>query len=71
MLNSTRKNKGSKIRAANLINVKLINHVSNEEYVGDIIGEDTIDGKTFWIMKVGARVFKLAKEGFELKTKIR
>lgn len=47
--------------------VKLINRVTGEEYLGDILGDDSIDGKPFWIVQVNGRAFKLAKEGYNLK----
>lgn len=51
--------------------VSLLNKLTSEVLVCDILGEDTIDGKVFWIAAVGARVMKLSKEGFELKRRSR
>lgn len=47
--------------------VKLTNRVTGEEMLGDILGDDHIDGKPFWIVQVNGRLFKLAKEGYNLK----
>lgn len=48
---------------------ELISRHGGDSYVGDIHGQDDIDGKLFWIVRVGERVFKLAKDGYDLKRK--
>lgn len=59
-------------RKQNVIHdAQLTNRLSGEIYKGDIVGEEDIDGKNFWILSVGLRTFKLSKEGFDLKRKRR
>lgn len=72
MLNSTRKpikDRALTVKWNIRHNVLLINRVSNEEYRGDIVGEDTIDGKGFYIVATqpSGRLLKLAKEGWDVK----
>jgi hypothetical protein len=51
--------------------VTLINRTTTENYKGDLIGDDEIDGKSFYVLQVGARVMKLSKEGYELQRQAR
>ena len=46
--------------------VLLKNVVTNERTRCDVINEEYIDGKPFFVVKIGPRIFKLAKEGFAL-----
>lgn len=47
-------------------NVKVKNRFTNDVLVGDIINEEEIEGKPFFIMKVGPRTLKLAKDGYSI-----
>lgn len=47
----------------------LRNLVTNERTKCDIINEESIDGKMFFVVRIGPRVFKLAKEGYSLVKK--
>jgi len=47
--------------------VTLFNQFNNEAIVGDIINEDEIEGKKFFVVRVGARVMKLAKDAYSFK----
>lgn len=42
----------------------LFNRLTNEYISGDLINEDEIDGKKFYVMKIGARVLKLSKDAY-------
>ena len=44
----------------------LKNKITNETTTGDIVNEENIDGKMFYVLKVGPRFLKLAKEGYSL-----
>ena len=48
-------------------NVTLTNRVTNETITGDIINEDDIEGRPFFVIKSGARVMKLAKDAYIIK----
>lgn len=50
-------------------NVTFINRYNNEVVIGDIINEDDIEGKKFYVVKTthSARVLKLAKDAFTIK----
>ncbi len=48
-------------------NVTLFNKMNNEEITGDIINEDEIEGKKFYVLRVGFRVMKLAKDAYSPK----
>lgn len=48
-------------------NFTLHNRLTNEVMVGDLINEDEIDGKKFYVMRVGPRVLKLAKDAYAPK----
>lgn len=49
------------------VNVKLKNKFNNEVVIGDIINEEDIEGKSFWVLKQNARFMKLAKEAYVLQ----
>ena len=48
-------------------NVTLFNRLNNEELTGDLVNEDEIEGKKFYVMKVGPRFMKLAKDAYTFK----
>jgi hypothetical protein len=52
-------------------NIILRNIFNNNDIHGDIINEEDIEGKTFYIVRSNNRVYKLAKEAHSLikKTK--
>ena len=47
-------------------NVRFKNNITNEVTRGDIVDEEFIDGKQFFVVKVGPRFLKFAKEGYTL-----
>lgn len=47
-------------------NVLLKNTFNNERMRCDIINEESIDGKLFFVVRMGPRVLKLAKESHSL-----
>ena len=47
-------------------NVRLKNKFTNEVTRGDIVDEEYIDGKQFYVVKVGPRLLKLSKDGYTL-----
>lgn len=51
------------------MNVTFVNRFNNEVVIGDIINEDDIEGKKFYVVKTthSARVLKLAKDAFTIK----
>lgn len=42
------------------------NKINNEIIIGDVINEEEIDGKHFFVVKNGQRSYKLAKEGYSI-----
>lgn len=50
-------------------NVTLKNRVNNQTVVGDIVGEEEIDGKQFWIIRSNNRALKLAKDAYGMSKK--
>jgi hypothetical protein len=47
-------------------NAILKNVVNNERMTCDIINEEVIDGKLFYVVKMNNRLQKLAKDGFSI-----
>lgn len=45
----------------------LFNHLTNESMTGDLINEDEIEGKKFYVMRISGRVLKLAKDAYSPK----
>ena len=45
----------------------LYNRLNNEQITGSLINEDEIEGKKFFVMKVGQRTLKLAKDAYSPK----
>jgi len=48
-------------------NYTLYNRLNNESITGDLINEDEIEGKKFYVLRVGARKLKLAKDAYSPK----
>jgi hypothetical protein len=48
-------------------NFTLYNRINNEQIAGDLINEDEIEGKQFYVMRVGTRLLKLAKDAYSPK----
>lgn len=48
-------------------NLTLYNRINNEQIIGDLINEETIEGKHFYVLRVGARTLKLAKDAYTSK----
>jgi hypothetical protein len=48
-------------------NFVLFNRLNNEQIVGDLINEDEIEGKHFYVVRVGQRTLKLAKDAYTPK----
>lgn len=48
-------------------NYTLYNHLNNESLTGDLINEDEIEGKKFYVMRINGRVLKLAKDSYSPK----
>ena len=50
-------------------NVTLQNRLNNELITGDLVNEDEIDGKKFFVLRAGQppRLMKLAKDAYILK----
>jgi hypothetical protein len=48
------------------LSVKFKNKLNNETIVGDIINEESIEGKSFWVVKVNMRTLKLSKDAYAL-----
>lgn len=46
--------------------IRLKNNVTNEITLGDIVNEEEIEGRQFYVVRVGPRLLKLSKEGFTL-----
>jgi hypothetical protein len=46
--------------------VRFKNNITNEVTRGDIVNEEFIDGKQFYVVKVGPRLLKFSKEGYTL-----
>lgn len=47
-------------------NVRLKNNITNEVTRGDIVNEEFIDGKPFYVVKVNSRFLKFSKDGHTL-----
>jgi hypothetical protein len=48
-------------------NFTLYNRLNNEQIAGDLVNEDEIEGKQFYVMRVGTRLLKLAKDAYSPK----
>lgn len=49
-------------------NATLRNRINNETFAGDIINEECIDGKTFFVIRNNGKVFKLNKDSYVVST---
>ena len=47
-------------------NVRFKNNITNEVIRGDIVNEEFIDGKQFYVVKIGPRFLKFSKDGHTL-----
>jgi hypothetical protein len=49
--------------------VTLLNKLNNESITGDLINEEEIEGKMFFVLRSGhpSRLMKLAKDAYSLK----
>lgn len=47
-------------------NVTFKNKFNSDIYVGDLINEDSIDGKLFYVVRKDSKVFKLSKESYSI-----
>ena len=45
----------------------LYNRLNNEQITGSLINEDEIEGKKFYVLQVGQRTLKLAKDAYSPK----
>jgi len=50
-------------------NITLQNRFNNELIIGDVLSEDEIEGKKFFVVRTGipSRVLKLAKDAYSIK----
>lgn len=48
-------------------NFVLFNKINNEQIIGDLINEDEIEGKKYFVMKIKDRVVKLSKDAYTNK----
>ncbi len=48
-------------------NFVLFNRLNNEQITGDLINEDEIEGKHFYVLRIGQRTLKLAKDAYTPK----
>lgn len=47
-------------------NISFKNNITKEITVGDIVNEEDIEGKRFYIVKIGPRYLKFSKEGYSI-----
>jgi len=45
-------------------NITLKNRLNSEMFKGDIVNEENIDGKMFYVLKCNGRFFKFNKDSF-------
>jgi hypothetical protein len=50
------------------INVKFRNKINNEITIGDLINEEFIDNKPYYVVRVVRGVIKLAKDAYTIVT---
>jgi len=48
-------------------NITLKNIFNNTDFCGDIINEEEIEGKGFYVLRVNNRIYKLAKDAHILQ----
>jgi hypothetical protein len=49
-------------------NITLKNRFNNELFQGDIINEESIDGKTFYVVRKDSKIFKFNKDSFVVQS---
>lgn len=49
------------------LNMTLYNRLNSEKVTGDLINEEEIEGKKFYVMRVGQRMLKLSKDAYTSK----
>ena len=47
-------------------NISFKNNITKEITVGDIVNEEEIEGRRFYIVKIGTRFLKFSKEGYSI-----
>lgn len=57
-------NKSNTYRFQPKINVKFRNKINNEIIYGDLINEEFIDGKPYYVLRSARGVIKLAKDAY-------
>jgi len=50
-------------------NVSLRNRINNDLYYGDVINEESIDGKIFFVVRKEGKVFKLNKDSYVVQNR--
>lgn len=56
-----------KLRYERKTGMALYNRLTTETVVGDIINEEEIDGKRFFVVQIGQRILKLSKDAYTAK----
>lgn len=47
-------------------NISFRNNVTKEITIGDIINEEEIEGKLFYVVRIGPRLLKFSREGYSI-----
>lgn len=50
-------------------NAVLRNRMNNDLYYGDVINEESIDGKVFFVVRKEGKVFKLNKDSYVVQNR--
>lgn len=50
-------------------NATLKNRLNNELFTGDIINEESIEGKMFFVVRKEGRIFKFNKDSFSVQSR--
>jgi len=50
-------------------NVTLKNKINSETYVGDVINEESIDGKQFLVVRSNGKVYKFNKDSYTISAR--
>jgi len=50
-------------------NATLRNRINNDLYYGDVINEENIDGKVFFVVRKEGKVFKLNKDSYVVQNR--
>lgn len=48
-------------------NVLLKNNFNTGDIIGDVINEEEIEGKSFYVVRSNNRIFKVAKEAYTIR----